>query len=386
MTGSASFVAGAARGNGLKVYNARTIRDVPQVRRALSEEALFDLEVVSTVIPFRTNNYVVDELIDWSAVPDDPIFRLTFAQRGMLSEEAHSSIAQLISDGAPADRVRAAAREVWQQLNPHPGGQTSLNVPFLEGEPLQGLQHKYRETCLVFPSHGQTCHAYCAYCFRWPQFVGEPDLRIATSEATRFGDYLRAHPAVTDVLVTGGDPLIMSASVLARYVEPLLDPSLEHVQSIRIGTKAFAYWPYRFLTDGDADELLRLFERISAGGKHLAVMAHFSHPRELETTCAGGRRPCPLRRRGDSDAGADRPRRQRRARDLGPDVDGASPARVHSLLHVRRARNRGERVLRGPARRGDGDVRGCVPTGVRTCANGSWPVHGDGRREGRDRG
>ena len=67
MTGSASFVAGVARGNDLKVYNARTIRDVPQVRSALSEEALFDLEVVSTVIPFRTNNYVVDELIDWDA-------------------------------------------------------------------------------------------------------------------------------------------------------------------------------------------------------------------------------------------------------------------------------------------------------------------------------
>ena len=181
---------------------------------------------------------------------------------GCSARDAHSTIARLISDRAPAVEVRAAAREVWRELNPHPGGQTSLNVPFLEGEPLPGLQHKYRETCLVFPSHGQTCHAYCAYCFRWPQFVGEPDLRIATSEATRFGEYLRAHPAVTDVLVTGGDPLIMSASVLAKYVEPLLDPSLEHVQAIRIATKALAYWPYRFTTDRDADELLRLFERI----------------------------------------------------------------------------------------------------------------------------
>jgi L-lysine 2,3-aminomutase len=57
---------------------------VPEVRSALSEEALSDLEVVSTVLPFRTNNYVVENLIDWGAVPDDPIFRLTFAQRGML--------------------------------------------------------------------------------------------------------------------------------------------------------------------------------------------------------------------------------------------------------------------------------------------------------------
>ena len=271
---------------GLKLYDAQTIRHVPQVRRALSEEALFDLEVVSAVLPFRTNTYVVDELIDWDAVPEDPIFRLTFAQRGMLAGGVHAAIAALIREGAPAGRVRVAAREAREELNPHPGGQTTVNVPSLEGDPLPGVQHKYRETCLVFPGHGQTCHAYCAYCFRWPQFVGEPDLRIATSEATRFAEYLRAHPEVTDVLVTGGDPLIMSASVLARYVEPLLDARVEHVQSIRIGTKALSYWPYRFVSDGDADDLLRLFERVTESGKHLAVMAHFSHPRELETAIA----------------------------------------------------------------------------------------------------
>jgi KamA family protein len=287
VTGHLSPVAVVAPGaRRLKLYDARTIRDVPQVREALSEEALFDLDVVSTVLPFRTNSYVVDELIDWDAVPDDPIFRLTFAQRGMLAEDVHASIGRLIRDGAPAARVQAVVRDAREQMNPHPGGQTTVNVPFLEGDPLPGMQHKYRETCLIFPSHGQTCHAYCAYCFRWPQFVGEPDLRIATREASEFSEYLRTHQEVTDVLVTGGDPLIMNASVLARYVEPLLDPRLEHVQTVRIGTKALSYWPYRFVTDRDADELLRLFERITHAGKHLAVMAHFSHPRELETAIA----------------------------------------------------------------------------------------------------
>lgn len=268
----------------LKLYDTRTIGDVPRVRTALSSEALFDLRVVSAVLPFRTNNYVVEELIDWDTVPDDPIFRLTFAQRGMLPEEVHASIAGLIRDGAPAAQVEAAAQAARRDLNPHPGGQATDNVPSLDGRPLPGLQHKYRETCLVFPSHGQTCHAYCAYCFRWPQFVGDRDLRIATTEASRFTDYLRAHPEITDVLFTGGDPLIMRASVLARYVEPLLD--VEHLQSIRIGTKALSYWPYRFVTDADADDVLRLFERVALSGKHVAVMAHFSHWRELETPVA----------------------------------------------------------------------------------------------------
>jgi hypothetical protein len=55
------------------------------------------------------------------------------------------------------------------------------------------------------------------------------------------------------------------------------------LSTIRFGSKALAYWPYRFLSDHDADDLLRLFEQITSGGLHLAIMAHFSHPRELET-------------------------------------------------------------------------------------------------------
>ena len=53
--------------------------------------------------------------------------------------------------------------------------------------------------------------------------------------------------------------------------------------TIRIGTKALSYWPYRFTTDHDADDLLRLFDKIVASGRQVALMAHFSHPRELET-------------------------------------------------------------------------------------------------------
>jgi KamA family protein len=148
------------------------------------------------------------------------------------------------------------------------------------------VQHKYRETVLFFPAAGQTCHAYCSYCFRWAQFVGIDGLKFATRQAENLVRYLRQHREVTSVLFTGGDPMVMKAAVLKRYIEPLLDPSLDHVSSIRIGTKAPAYWPYRFVTDPDTDELMRLFESVRASGRHLAVMAHYSHPRELETPIA----------------------------------------------------------------------------------------------------
>ena len=72
--------------------------------------------------------------------------------------------------------------------------------------------------------------------------------------------YLRQHPEVTSVLFTGGDPMVMRAPLLARWIEPLL--ALDTLRSIRIGTKALAWWPQRFVADRDADEVLRLFERV----------------------------------------------------------------------------------------------------------------------------
>jgi L-lysine 2,3-aminomutase len=106
-------------------------------------------------------------------------------------------------------------------------------------------------------------------------------MRFQARESEDLVAYLRAHPEVTDVLVTGGDPLIMGTRVLRKVLEPLLAPELSHVRSLRIGTKALSYWPQRFVSDGDADDLLRLFERITSAGRNLALMGHFSHPAEL---------------------------------------------------------------------------------------------------------
>lgn len=252
----------------------------------LDEKLKESIEVVSKVLPFRTNSYVVEELIDWARVPDDPIFQLTFAQREMLEPEAYEKVRALLAASAPKEDLERLVQEIRLGLNPHPAGQLDANVPTLDGRRLAGLQHKYQETVLFFPTQGQTCHAYCTYCFRWAQFVGMPDLRFASREVGDLVAYLKAHPEVTDVLITGGDPLIMKTEVLRRYIEPLLDPELEHLQNIRIGTKALAYWPQRFVGDDDADDLLRLFEQVTEAGRHLAIMGHYSHPVELATDVA----------------------------------------------------------------------------------------------------
>ena len=264
---------------------AANVSRIPQWAR-LSPDQREAIEVVSKVLPFKTNHYVVHELIDWDRVPDDPIFRLTFVQRGMLDDADYARIASLIRRGASKAEIREAADEVRMRLNPHPAGQQTHNVPKLDGRRLPGMQHKYRETVLFFPSQGQTCHAYCTFCFRWAQFVGLDGLKFEARETADLVAYLRAHPEVTDVLVTGGDPLVMRTKALTRYLEPLLAPEFAHV-NLRIGTKSVAYWPQRFVTDPDADDLLRLLERFADAGRHVALMGHYNHPRELQTTVAG---------------------------------------------------------------------------------------------------
>lgn len=268
-----------------RAFTQKSIDRIPQIV-GLPREEMTTLKAVSLVLPFRVNEYVLEELIDWKAVPDDPIYQLTFPQEGMLDPGDFRRMVRLVETGASEAEMMEAIREIQMDLNPHPAGQLELNVPKRNGRSFKGMQHKYGDTVLFFPSQGQTCHAYCSYCFRWAQFVGIDELKFASREANTLVSYLREHREVQSVLFTGGDPLIMKTRVLRRYVEPLLSPGLEHVTSIRIGTKAPAYWPYRFVTDADADDLLRLFEEVRQAGKHLALMAHYSHPRELEPEVA----------------------------------------------------------------------------------------------------
>jgi hypothetical protein len=100
----------------------------------------------------------------------------------MLPRDDIAPIADLLGRQASEREIQAAARDVRMRLNPHPAGQLELNVPRAGGVPVPGVQHKYPETVLVFPRQGQTCHAYCIYRFRWAQFTGEPDLKMATGD------------------------------------------------------------------------------------------------------------------------------------------------------------------------------------------------------------
>ena len=245
----------------------------------LPPDILAQIKAVSKAVPFRVNRHIL-KLIDWTAVPDDPIYRLVFPNRSFLPDSQYQRLTEL--DDQDPNQEKKSLQSIYQDFNPNPG-QQSENIPILQGQPLEGVQHKYQETVLIFPQPGQTCYAYCTYCFRWEQFSEkEPKFKLPPNDIQRLLAYLRIHPQVTDIVLTGGDPLFMSSNQLKKYLLPLLHPDFSHIKNIRIGSKAITYWPSRFLHDTDATTLLNLFENLVDAGKHVTLMANINHPREIK--------------------------------------------------------------------------------------------------------
>ena len=111
----------------------------------------------------------------------------------MLTQE-HQDLLNNACDAGDPKEIKATVEVIREALNPHPAGQKTLNAP--KKAELTGVQHKYAETVLFFAAAAQTCHAYCTYCFRWAQFIGDADLRFAQKDADSLFDYLEEHEEV----------------------------------------------------------------------------------------------------------------------------------------------------------------------------------------------
>jgi KamA family protein len=265
-----------------KPYTLKNYHKIPQLK-FLCETAISDMDVVGRILPFKTNNYVVDELIDWDNYENDPLFTINFPHKKLVNPKHFDLISGLLKSGADNSAIKQAVDKIRLGLNPHPAGQLESNVPELDGNKVSGIQHKYDETMLVFPAQGQTCHAYCTFCFRWPQFTGMTDYKMTLKQAEVSVEYLKRHPEITDVLFSGGDPMVMNAGRLEIYIDALLNSSFSNLRTIRIGTKSLSFWPYRYLTDKDSEKILELFRKITDSGIHLSIMAHINHYKEMST-------------------------------------------------------------------------------------------------------
>ena len=132
--------------------------------------------------------------------------------------------------------------------------------------PVPGLVHRYPDRVLLL-AHGE-CAAYCRYCTR-SRLVGRRRLGAGTERLSRAIAYIRDTPAVRDVLVSGGDPLLLSDERLGWLLGQLR--AIPHVEVIRIGTKTPAVLPQR-ITPG----LVRVLRRAHP----LWMSLHYTHPDE----------------------------------------------------------------------------------------------------------
>lgn len=134
-----------------------------------------------------------------------------------------------------------------------------------------GLQHKYAQTGLLLVT--DRCASYCRFCFR-KRLVGKSSDEIAPDFA-RLAQYICGHPEMTNVLLSGGDPFVLSTAKLDKLLDHLLP--IPHLESIRFGTKIIAFQPRRF----EDPALPALFRRIHEAGKTAVIVTHFDHIGEI---------------------------------------------------------------------------------------------------------
>jgi lysine 2,3-aminomutase len=193
------------------------------------------METVTELFPFRSNEYYLS-LIDWKD-GHDPLKRI------------------VIPD----------SRELKTGGSSDPSCEKNYTKK-------PGLQHKYDQTGLLLLT--DVCGGICRFCFRKRLFVSCE--RETVRDVSENIEYIREHKEITNVLLTGGDPLTLDTRHLEKILRELRE--IPHVNIIRIGSKMLAYNPYRILDDPN---LIYVLSRYSTPEKRIYLMAHFNHPREL---------------------------------------------------------------------------------------------------------
>ena len=317
-----------------RVKYIRRLDQMPEI----PPDELARLQPVTEEYVFRANDYYV-QLIDWND-PDDPIKQLIIPRQEELND--------------------------WGRLDA--SNENAVTVA-------RGVQHKYVDTVLLLCN--EVCGAYCRYCFRKRLFMDDND--EVTNDVSAGLAYIAEHPEVSNVLLTGGDPLLMSTRRLVEIFDALR--GIEHVRIIRIGSKMPAFDPWRVLRD---EELQAAFRKYSTPEKRIYLMAHFDHPRELTDDAVAGIdaclrsgvicvNQCPLIRGINDD----------------PDVLAEMYSKLSyigcpPLLPVPGTADRGERAVRGPDRARVAHLSGGAAPGLRPGAAGQV-LHVARDRQGRDR-
>lgn len=174
----------------------------------------------------------------------------------------------LIDPADPRDPIARMCIPSEDELSPGGSFDTSGESSNTRQE---GVQHKYRQTALILSTN--VCAMYCRHCFR-KRLVGLSDEEL-NKQADEAAAYVRAHPEITNVLISGGDALMNPNRVIERYLEAF--SAIPGLDLIRFGSRVPVTFPQRICED---EELLALFARY-AGRKPLYLVTQFNHPREI---------------------------------------------------------------------------------------------------------
>lgn len=139
-----------------------------------------------------------------------------------------------------------------------------------------GIQHKYKQTALVLSTN--VCAAYCRHCFR-KRMVGASETEL-NKQVSQTVEYVRAHPEITNVLLSGGDALMNPNRIIRRYLEELCE--IKTLDLIRFGSRVPVVLPKRIYDD---NELFDIFVRCTIK-KTVYVVTQFNHPREVTKDAA----------------------------------------------------------------------------------------------------
>jgi len=175
----------------------------------------------------------------------------------------------LIDKDDPDDPIRRMIVPSIEELNLSGYYDTSGEA---ENTKMIGLQHKYPQTALILSTN--RCAAYCRYCFR-KRLVGLSSREIIQNFSSAV-DYIKKHKEISNVLISGGDPLTLPTEIIRKFLKMLSD--IDHLYFIRFGTKIPVTLPERILTD---DELLSLFKEYSVPNRRIYIVTQFNHPREI---------------------------------------------------------------------------------------------------------
>lgn len=239
----------------------------------LSEQYQKEFNILTKILHFKVNNYVLDNLISWDDLENCPIYKLCFPQKGMVLDEDYRRLENRIAHSG-SDGISLAALYARRKLYP------PNNPDFNQFIVMEGVYHIYKKTIELFPSKASTCHSYCTYCHRWMPLV-EKESRFTYSDTSRVKDYITNNPDIEDVIFSGGDPMVMSVQALKNTIDPIAN--IPQIKSIRIVTKSLAWWPYRYISDADSVELIDYFKSLSDSGVSVTFISHFTHAKELET-------------------------------------------------------------------------------------------------------